>query len=406
MTASEITSMIREMQSRHRLVPEMARGMHVPYHRRGEMSVPAFTMAPGGDPATHGRDASLRLMQKVCTLPVDLFFFDCEDASPDHPEYKSFARQFATEALTTFDFGNRITGFRPNNIRTAYFEDDLVEVITKSGHRLQVIIIPKTEHAGEVEDIIAVVRKIQKLAGQTNKLSFEVLIESPNAFLEAERIAAIEGVTALILGSFDLARTIGGTVDPDTWTHDQSIIRQQLPIIAAAYGKEAVDAITATLPVRPQKPEGMEEEEYRAALAGDPALLDLQKVGAGFLTQLRRRADAIALAGREAESARRCGYAAKWIIHPDQIEPIQRAWTPSREAALAALNLVTHYTRAARMGSGVELTGDRLADKAVVGTDWWLVKAALRSNVLKSDDISATGFTLEELERTVRTREP
>jgi len=58
------------------------------------------------------------------------------------------------------------------------------------------------------------------------------------------------------------------------------------------------------------------------------------------------------------------------------------------------------------MGSGVELSGDRLADKAVVGTDWWLVTAAIRSNVLTPDDIAATGFTLQELERTVRTREP
>lgn len=405
MSAEELSQLIRSIQERHRGVPEMVRGMSVPYHRRGEMSIPAFSMPSGGDPATDGRAASLRLMRKASTLPVDMFFYDCEDAAPDHPEFKAFARQFATEALTTCDFGGRIVGFRPNNIRTDYFEDDLVEVITRAGHHLQVMVIPKTEHAEEVRDIITIVKRLQALAGHTNRLLFEVLIESPAAFLEAESIAAINDVTALILGPFDFARTIGGTVDPHTWTIDQTVIRQQLPIVAAAAGKEAVDAITAVLPIRPAIPAGMSEEQYRFALAADPDTLDPARYGPAFLRDLHRRGEAIALAAREAASARRCGYAAKWILHPDQIEPVQSAWTPTREAALAALELAARYAMDARKGSGVGLTGNRLADKAVVAADWWLVVAGLRSTVLAPADIAATGLTLEELERTVHTRD-
>jgi citrate lyase subunit beta/citryl-CoA lyase len=405
MSRAELSALIREVQKRHRAVPEMVRGMHVPYYRRGEMSIPAFAMPAGGDPARDGRTESLRLMRKAGTLPVDLFFFDCEDAAPDHPEYKAFARTFAAEALTTFDFGDRIVGFRPNNIRTDYFEEDLVQVVTGAGHRLDVIIIPKTETADEISDIIAITRRAQQLAGHTNTISFEVLVESPRAFFEAERIAAIDGVTALILGSFDLARTIGGAVDPGTWMEDQAGIRQYLPLAAAARGKEAVDAITATLPLRPPRPPSMTDLAYRTVLATDPAQIDTANLPPEFVKGLCSRWKAMTLAALEAQSARRCGYSAKWILHPDQIDPVQSAWTPSATAAREALRLVAGYARAAIRGSGVELAGNRLADKAVVGADWWTVRAALRAGVLKTADIEGTGLTMAQLERTVRTRD-
>ena len=51
-----------------------------------------------------------------------------------------------------------------------------------------------------------------------------------------------------------------------------------------------------------------------------------------------------------------------------------------------------------------ELHGNSLADKAVVGTEWWQVRAGLSAGVLTEDDIAATGYPLQTLERTVRTR--
>jgi citrate lyase beta subunit len=404
MTRNDLSAMIRDLQARHRAGGEMVRGLHVPYYRRGEMSIPAFTMPPGGDPETDGRAASMRLMEKARTLHVDLFFFDCEDAAPDHPTFKAYARRFAADALTTYDFGDRIVGFRPNNIRTEYFEDDIVEVLTRAGDRIQVMIIPKVESAAEVRDTIAVVRDVCRHAGHTNSIFFEVLIESPRAFLEAREIAAIEGVTALILGSFDFARAIGGLVDAGSWQQDQLTIRQMLPVIAAAAGKEAVDAITAELPIRPPRPGGMAEAEYRRALATGTVPESAGKLPGEFLAALGRRNHAIERARQESATARRCGYAARWILHPDQIGPVQQAWTPDRSTALKALDLIAGYARAALAGSGVELTGNRLADKAVVATEWWHVRAALHDAIITGDDIRSTGLTLAELERSVRTR--
>jgi citrate lyase beta subunit len=400
-----ISDYIRGIQNRHRSVPEMVRGLHVPYFRRGEMAIPAFKMKTGGNPDTDGRTTSLKMMKKAAELPIDFFFFDLEDASPDHPEYKSFARQFVIEALNSTDFGERVVAFRPNNIRTDYFEDDVVKVVVEAGQRLAAMVIPKTEYAEEVRDIIEIVNRVQKLAGHTNRISFEILIESPRAFLEAERIASLEQVSALIFGAWDFARTTSGAVEPESWTEDQQYARQHLPIVAAAHGKDAVDAVTGTLPIRPKLPEGITVEEYNHALTQKFDTLDEGRFGRHFIEQCAERERAIQLAARDAANARRCGYAAKWVLHPDQIEPIQRAWTPGREAALKALDLAATYARAARNGSGAEVDGNRLADKAVVGTDWWIVRAGIKSKTLSLEDISNTGFSIDELERTVVTHD-
>ena len=376
---TEARDRIRAARARHGKITEMMKGMNVPYHRRGEMSIPAFKMGPGGDPAVDAKAKSLRLMGKAATLPVDFFFYDLEDAAPDNPEFKPYARGHVIEAFQTFDFGKRVCAFRPNNIRTEYFEDDVVEVVGAIGDKLDAIVLPKSETAAEVDDVQKILRDVQRLAGRDNRIRIEVLIESPRAFLQAEQIAAVEDVSALIFGAWDFARTIGGRVEADSWLSDQGTARQLLPIIAAAHGKDAVDAVTATLPIRSKDPT-------------DEAAIE-------------RHARALELARTDALNARLCGYAAKWILHPDQIEPIQSAWTPTRDVALRALNLTATYARAALSGSGAEVHGEQLADKAVVGTEWWVVRSGLLAGTIGEEDVVQTGFTLEQLERTCRTRD-
>jgi len=405
MSLTKIRQEIALIQGRHRGRPESMRGQKVPYYRRGEMSIPGFKSPPGGDVEVDGRALSLKLMGKAAQLPIDFFFYDLEDASPDNATYKPLARSFVIEALRANDYGERVVAFRPNNIRTPYFEDDVVEVVHAVGDKLNAMVIPKTEYADEVADIAKIVADVQRIAGRDNPIFLEVLIESPRAFLEAEKIAAVDGVTALIFGAWDFARTIGGKVTADDWVYDQATVRQLLPVIAGAYGKDAVDAVTGTLPIRPKAPESLSREQAAAALLADPSTLDVGILGASFVDACRARHRALSLAERDARNARNAGYAAKWILHPDQIEPIHKAWTPAREEAVAALKLAADYAKAAQFGSGAEVDGDRLADKAVVGTDWWIVLAGLKSGILTQADVAATGMTIEALERSVVTHD-
>jgi hypothetical protein len=84
MNFDDLRKTIASIQSRHRARPEMMRGMKVPYYRRGEMSIPSFKMAAGGDIEKDARALSLKLMGKAAQLPIDFFFYDLEDAAPDN----------------------------------------------------------------------------------------------------------------------------------------------------------------------------------------------------------------------------------------------------------------------------------------------------------------------------------
>lgn len=388
---------------KHRATVEQVRGLHSPHHRRGVMAIPAFKMAPGGDPAIDGRAQSLKLMAGAQRFAVDSFFFDLEDAAPDHPEFKAFAREFAVEALLSGDFGARIVGFRPNNLRTEFFEQDLAQVVLRAGHRLDVVVLPKSESASEVADVARLIRRGLQLAGVDRPVALEVLIESPRAFAEAQQIAAVPGVSALVYGAFDMARCIGAQVRPEHWLDDHRAVRQLLPVLAAAEGKEALDAVTAAIPVRPARPVSMSAEEYALALQGDLAVLAASEPS--FAQGIRRRQEALETCRREAQDARAIGFAGKWVLHPDQIAPIQDAWRPTRDEALRALHVVADYARAAMTGSGARLHGQQMADKAVIGALWWEVQDAARAEVLQAADFGLCGATLEQMRRAVVTRD-
>ena len=113
--------------------------------------------------------------------------------------------------------------------------------------------------------------------------------------------------------------------------------------------------------------------------------------------QVQAHAEALALAARDAENAKVLGFAGKWVLHPDQVAPIQDAWLPTRARALEALMLAVQYARAAQTGSGAELAGTQLADRAVIGADWWLVENALTGGVLTAAECAAPGVALAAL---------
>lgn len=388
---------------RHHTTVEQVRGLHSPHRRRGVLAIPAFKMAPGGDPATDGRAQSLKLMAGAQRFAVDSFFFDLEDAAPDQAEFKAFAREFAIEALLTGDFGPRVVGFRPNNLRTEFFEQDLAQVILRAGHRLDVVVLPKSESASEVADVAQMIRRGLQLAGVDRPVALEVLIESPRAFAEAQQIAAVQGVSALVYGAFDMARCIGAQVRPDHWLDDHRAVRQLLPVLAAAEGKEALDAVTAAIPARPPRPASMSAEEYALVLQGDLAVLAACEPS--FAQAIQRRQEALEICRREAQDARASGFAGKWVLHPDQIAPIQEAWQPTRGEALRALHVVADYARAATTGSGARLHGQQMADKAVIGALWWELQDAVRAGVLQAADFALCGATLDQMRRAVVTRE-
>ena len=338
----------------------------MPLLRRAELRLPVITVEPGDDPAIDGRKASFAAFEAAAQYPVDCVYFDLEDAEPDRPDLATMARRFVISAIRDIDYGSRVVAVRPHALRSPHFEDDLVALIEEVGDEIDALILPGIETVEEVRELQTIVRNTQRVAGWRNNIALEIEIATPRAVLEAAAIIAIDDVSSLVFDGPALARTLGTALDADTWVWDWSAVRQMLPVVAAAHGKEAVDG-----------------SALRAApLEGDLADLESDQENVR----------------REAEASWRHGFAAKRVHDAAHIDVVQAVFTPPQNAALEALGIAVAYART--------------PSRPIAGGRDWItacgairtVKLAARAGVLDEADITRSGFALPELERLVRSR--
>ena len=245
------------------------------------------------------------MLAKAPSLAADEVIVDLEDAVG--PEDKEQARRLAVAALGRAPLG-RTTALRVNVRSTPWWEDDLRAAAEA---RPDVVVLPKVESA---EDVSAAAELLPSGTG------LEAQIETARGLAEAERIAAAgHGLEALVFGPADLAASLGVPVlTIGAGASDHALAR--VVAAARAFGLQAVDGPHARL--------------------GD----DL-----GLVLSARR--------------ALEHGYDGKWVIHPSQIEPVNRIFTPS-PADLERARRILDATRGAARFEG-ELVDDasrRLAE--------------------------------------------
>jgi citrate lyase subunit beta/citryl-CoA lyase len=68
---------------------------------------------------------------------------------------------------------------------------------------------------------------------------------------------------------------------------------------------------------------------------------------------------------REARLARQLGFQGKVVIHPSQIEPVNRIFSPSSEEVVEARRVVTAFEEAMRRGSAVATLEGKMVDTPV-----------------------------------------
>jgi citrate lyase subunit beta/citryl-CoA lyase len=222
--------------------------------------------------------SSPKLLAKAAELAADEVVVDLEDGVAVAD--KQSARQNLASARARGTLAVRING-----TRTAWWREDLA-----AAAHADVIVVPKVESADEVEVVAALLR---------NGVGLEIQIETARGLVEVERIAAMGGpLEALVFGPGDFAASIGVPVlTIGDGASEYALAR--IAVAARAFGLQPIDGPYARL--------------------GD---LDGLRAGA-------RRALAH-------------GYDGKWVIHPEQIAPVQELFTPRSdeveraEAILAA----------------------------------------------------------------------
>ncbi|MGV0736878.1 CoA ester lyase [Mycobacterium syngnathidarum] len=273
---------------------------------------------------------------KGVTCGADLVFLDLEDATPVGLKVESRAK--AIRALTELDWGRTARAVRINGLDTPWCHDDIIDVVTHAGSRLDTVVIPKARTAKDVWWVDVLLTQLEEKLGLDRKIRLEVLIEEVEGLANAEEIVrASPRLDAVIFGVGDFSLSQGARVDTnfvpigeypgDFWAY----ARNKIMVAARIAG---IDAIDSPYP------------------------------------------DYADVAGYEAEARRSSlyGYTGKWAIHPSQVPIANEVFAPTAEEIALAQRNVAAYREAEAAGRGA------------VGVEGVLVDAA---HVKKAEEVLA-----------------
>jgi citrate lyase subunit beta-like protein len=261
---------------------------------------------------------SRRKIAKAITLGVDSICMDLEDGVA--LSEKTSARTTVAQALAELNFGRSEKLVRINAFGSGLEPADLAQTIEGRPHG---IVLPKVEESAEIEWLDEQITAAEMAHGwPAGELSIIAMVETARAIMNLPEICqASPRVQALIFGAEDLASNMGATRTREAW--EVFYARSAVITHAAAYGLQAIDMVYVNY----------------------------------------HDTDGLA---REAEQAARMGYAGKQAIHPNQIEPIQTAFTPSPDSIAQARRLIKAYADWQASGVGAFELDGRMVDAPVV----------------------------------------
>lgn len=215
------------------------------------------------------------LLRKAATTEADTLVFDLEDAvSPDE---KDVARATVRSVLEDPDFDPEAEVCVRVNATGIEMDADLQALTSQGSLRLDSVMIPKADQPADVETLA------ELLTEHDLKVPILSLLETAQGILSAASIAGTDRVDGVVFGAEDLAADIGASrTDEGT---EILHARQHVVLAAKASGVAAIDTLYTDF----TDTEGLRED---------------------------------------AAFARQMGFDGKLAIHPDQVDPINEAFTP------------------------------------------------------------------------------
>jgi citrate lyase subunit beta / citryl-CoA lyase len=258
--------------------------------------------------------SNARAIEKAKGLPVDVVILDLEDSVA--PDAKLAARAQVAGAVKAGGFGPREVVVRINGFDTPWWHDDVSAI----GHaKPDAILVPKVTSCEQCDDVVE--RLIDVRADHAIRIW--AMMETPLAILHAETIAAaarnVESrLSAFVMGTNDLAKDTRARITPGR--------PAMLPwlmtcvVAARAYGIDIIDGVYNDL--------GNAE---------------------GF--------------AQECAQARELGFDGKTLIHPNQIEACNAAFSPSAEEVAQAKKIIAAFDLTENHGKGVIQLDGRMVER-------------------------------------------
>ena len=255
-----------------------------------------------------------RAIVKSRSLDTDVVIFDLEDAVA--PAMKEAGRTSLAEAFAVDGFGHRQTVIRINAIGSDDFERDLATVALC---RPAAVLVPKVSDAGGLQHF-ATRARAHRLDGGT---ALWIMVETAAALAELDAIVGMgmnlaPRLQCLVVGTNDIAKETG--VDPG---EERRYLMPWLMNVVLVARRRQIDVL-----------DGVWND------FGDQAGFDA-----------------------EARQSVKMGFNGKTLIHPTQVEPANRAFTPSREAVADARRIVEAFARPEHAGAGVIHLEGRMVER-------------------------------------------
>lgn len=258
-----------------------------------------------------------RMIERARALAADVVILDLEDSVP--PAEKEAARVLIHDTLPSMSAVGRLVYVRPNAIISPYLQQDLEAVV---GPGLDGLCLPKVESAEEIKGLEGLLGRLEREHGlKEGTLGLIPCLESARGILGGHEIAmASPRVVGLGFGAEDFTADLG--VPRSKEGTELFFARSSLVLSARAAEVLALDSVYSDY----------QDEE-------------------GLL--------------REAGLGRQLGFGGKFLIHPNQIEPVNRVFSPAAEEVAYARRVVEAFEAAQAQGSAATSLEGRMIDTAV-----------------------------------------
>ena len=254
---------------------------------------------------------------KALTLGVDCICMDMEDGVALNR--KAEARSNIAKALGELEFGASEKLARINAVGSGLEQDDIQTVLS---YHPDGIVIPKVESREQIQWGSEIIESAELNNGwPVNSIRVLVGVETARGILNLKEIASHPRLDGIIFGGEDFAASIGATRTEEAT--ELSYARGAVVTACAAYGLQAIDIVTI---------------DFK----------DIER------------------ARREAEFGAGLGFSGKQVIHPNQVPPVQEAFTPGYESIAHARRLVESFESHQKEGKGAFALDGQMIDMPLV----------------------------------------
>jgi len=283
------------------------------------------------------------MFTRAAESEADVIFLDCEDAVA--PDEKVEARKNIVVGLQETDWNNKTMMVRINGLDTHYMYRDVIEIVEQCP-RLDMILIPKVGTAEDVYALDMLVTQVEDAIGRTNRIGFEILIETALGMANVEDIAkSSRRIEAMSFGVADYAASTRARTTVIGGVHPESVVLEDANEINSerkVFWTDPWHAAQTRMMVA-CRANGLRPIDGPFGDFGDKD---------GYVS-----------------AAKRCavlGFEGKWAIHPSQIDLANRVFTPSKEEVTKAERIMEAMEQATRDGKGAVSLDGRLIDIASI----------------------------------------